>query len=703
MQILRNQRRSALCFSGGGIRSATFCLGALQGMAHQQLIREFDYLSTVSGGGYIGSWLSSWLAGGGEPKRRKDIREVEKVLADVPGEKVDGELPQAGFLRSYSNYLSPQVGLLSVDSWTLASTVIRNMFLNWMILVPMLALALLIPYLALAVTKAMEHAPAAVLWALLIGGFGGAAWAVWNIGRNLPSIVGRGGCTQAEYLKKVLLPVVASAILMNAGWIGFYRSGTHFAAWQFSAFGALLHLVGWVGISPSGLANIRKAWAAGFALVSGAAGGWVGYLLADVLNPHLHPERATWLALPITLAIYYLATAFFIGLASKNTNDEDREWWARSGAWILMVTTGWLILGGLVIYGPHLLSGLWTSVVGAGGIASGWLGSLVGASSKTASGHTSPGKSESGSDGKGKEGSAETAEPGWLLHYGGKLAPVVFLLCLLLAVSKLANLIVTLKMEPFLRQIPELTGWLDPSVASVLALMAVLLLVAIIMSRYVNINTFSLHAMYRSRLIRAYLGASNTQREPNPFTGFDPQDNLPMHRLSRGRPFHVVNIALNLVRGKRLAWQQRKAETFTVTRLHAGSARVDYQHSAHYGDRDGIKLGTAMAISGAAASPNMGYHSSPLVTFLMTFFNARLGWWLPNPGAHGKGLWPERGPKSALGALLGEAFGLTDDENPYVYLSDGGHFENLGLYEMVLRRCHTIVVIDASADPNYEF
>src|SRR5205807_2018364 len=127
------------------------------------------------------------------------------------------------------------------------------------------------------------------------------------------------------------------------------------------------------------------------------------------------------------------------------------------------------------------------------------------------------------------------------------------------------------------------------------------------------------------------------------------------------------------------------------------------QESKHYGDADGISLGTAMAISGAAASPNMGYHSSPLLTFLMTFFNARLGWWLANPGYPGEGLWSERGPRSALLSLFAEAAGETDDENQYIYLSDGGHFENLALYEMVLRRCMTIVVVDAGADPEYQF
>src|SRR4029077_8219675 len=55
---------AALCLSGGGIRSASFGLGVLQGLARFGLLGQFHYLSTVSGGGYIGSWLSEWRGGG---------------------------------------------------------------------------------------------------------------------------------------------------------------------------------------------------------------------------------------------------------------------------------------------------------------------------------------------------------------------------------------------------------------------------------------------------------------------------------------------------------------------------------------------------------------------------------------------------------------------------------------------------------------
>jgi hypothetical protein len=247
-----------------------------------------------------------------------------------------------------------------------------------------------------------------------------------------------------------------------------------------------------------------------------------------------------------------------------------------------------------------------------------------------------------------------------------------------------------------------------------LAAFTILLLVAsVVLSRYINVNKFSLHAMYRNRLIRAYLGASNNKRKPNPITGFDPKDNMRMEELANQRPLHIINMALNLVSGDELAWQERKAESFTASAYHVGAERpqhpkhrLGYRPAKYYGGTtDGaITLGTAIAISGAAANPNSGYSSSPLLTFLMTLLNVRLGWWLGNPGEAGEGnkflyaSWRRSGPAYGLTYLLAEAFGLTNDQRRYVNLSDGGHFENLALYEMIRRKCRHIVVIDGDCD-----
>jgi hypothetical protein len=99
----------------------------------------------------------------------------------------------------------------------------------------------------------------------------------------------------------------------------------------------------------------------------------------------------------------------------------------------------------------------------------------------------------------------------------------------------------------------------------------------------------------------------------------------------------------------------------------------------------------------------MGYHTSPGVALLMTLFNVRLGWWLGNPAIDNDLGVRGSGPAWAPCPLMREALGLTNEHSPYIYLSDGGHFENLGLYEMIRRRCRLIVVSDAGEDLNFKF
>ena len=132
-----------------------------------------------------------------------------------------------------------------------------------------------------------------------------------------------------------------------------------------------------------------------------------------------------------------------------------------------------------------------------------------------------------------------------------------------------------------------------------------------------DINLFSLHALYCNRLARAYLGASRAgQRKPNPFTGFDTADDLPFSELARQRPIPILNTAINMTGGDDLAWQTRRAASFAFTpcwsgyetRSTQGKQLGKYRPTRQYaGDRN---LGTLMAVSGAAASPNMGYHTS---------------------------------------------------------------------------------------------
>lgn len=133
----------ALCLSGGGIRSASFCLGVIQGLAEirghgeeKSLLEQFDYLSTVSGGGYIGSWLSAWLV------REGDGAEVIRQLKAARGNS-DAEPPPIQHLREYSSYLTAKVGLLSGDTWAAVAIVLRNIIVNWLIFAPLFGLVVI--------------------------------------------------------------------------------------------------------------------------------------------------------------------------------------------------------------------------------------------------------------------------------------------------------------------------------------------------------------------------------------------------------------------------------------------------------------------------------------------------------------------------------------------------------------------------------
>ena len=260
------------------------------------------------------------------------------------------------------------------------------------------------------------------------------------------------------------------------------------------------------------------------------------------------------------------------------------------------------------------------------------------------------------------------------------------------------------------------------------AAIVILAIVSAWLAWRVDVNRFSLHNLYKNRLTRCYLGASHRNRKPSPFIGFDERDDLPLYELApegrpAQRPLHIINTAMNLSQGKNLAWQERKAASFALSPLYCGftfsrdlgdpfapGARQrpesHYRATGQYAIDDpgreepGFSLGMALATSGAALSPAMGRETQPVRAFLLTLFNVRLGRWSPNPK---RSAWREASPSFGVACLLEELFGYANEERDFVYLSDGGHFENTALYELVRRRLRTIICVDAGADPERSF
>jgi Patatin-like phospholipase len=727
---------SALCLSGGGIRSATFNLGVLQGLAKIGLLGKFDYLSSVSGGGYIAAWLRTWM-------HRETVPAVVQALANLtaPRDPLAPEPAPVENLREYSNYLTPRLGLFSGDTWAAAGIIARNLILNWLVLVPLLGAVVGIPLLFLLVVRGTgipeiwyRHLLCAAVGIELL-----ASLSVYAFRR----FAKRPGTPQAYFIVGCVVPICLAGVLLCTAASGlslpWHDSAPHpccsdiTALWQFSAvWFVAVPLIGWFVAEV--LAFLFPSWTQ--SAPAAAAGGdrsamrkqarqaaWVceffALLISGLVATALlalavsygfsilfaHPALYVMLALPLLLGIYLIARVLFVGIASLadtsrpsrprgSSDDADREWWARLSGWLMLIIMIWVAGTGLCLAGAYLsdllhsktVSSVVKLLVTAAGTASGLVAALTGHSENTPAtknSHTPP----------TPLGTKLLAE----------LAGVIFIVCVIIMLSwgmkVLGEGIIG---EPGLFTTPlPWAVWLQ-----FLSLMLGLVLLALAASRVVNVNRFSMHGMYRNRLVRAYLGASNAQRdrEVDPFTGFALNDNLTLQALgAEVRPLPIINTTLNLVQGENLAWQQRKAESFSMTPFFCGNWFEGYRRSTLYGGPGGITVGTAMTVSGAAANPNMGYNSSPVLAFIMGIFNLRLGAWLGNTNLHGSKSFTHTGPKLALMPLFAEMFGLTNSSRRYVNLSDGGHFDNLGLYEVVLRRCRHVLVSDAGSDESFAF
>lgn len=754
---IRRQGHTAICLSGGGIRSATFALGVLTGLARHKLLGKFDYLSTVSGGGYIGSWLSAWMKHEGAPA-------VQAQLGAMTGEKLQPDPEPVRHLRAYSSYLTPALGLLSADTWTLVATMIRNLLLNWIVVVPLMLSALLLPRLAVAALRIgsnrdhnilFDIPDATLVWVLYVVGFVLGMMAIGHVHRNRPNLFRLppplAERSQQAFIVRCLIPLVLSATALTLAWwlaeevwdpgnAGRGVPVQNQTLMWFAVGGLTMHLLGWLlGVLKIRRRGLELFVVAGTGAMGGALSALLGHLVHWISRNNLlqriidedgilAPRIYVTLAVPAFLGLILIGGQLTVGLSSRWTTDEEREWGARFNAWLFIVIVAWFTLNAIILLLPPLIerSASWQgpSLFGVGGI-SGVITLILGRSAATPASETS----------------ASAASPGLVIaakRIALAVAAPVFAVSLVAVLSVINGKVVlpqACRIVP-LCNIPAGSPHPSDYVHPELVLMVIIALAAIglILGWLIDTNQFSLHAMYRNRLTRAYLRASRPRdaRAADPFTGFDKGDDLPIGSLwpavatesershdrdERLPPLHVVNMTLNLVSRKSLAWQQRQAASLAVTALHAGSAFVGYRRTSVprgyqapanqplplYGGPTGISLGTAVTISGAAASPEAGYNSSPAVTFLMALFNARLGWWLGNPGGPGDRSFQLPCPPIGVLPLMREMFGLATDTSDFVFLSDGGHFENLGLYEMVLRRCRFILVSDGGCDPTASF
>ncbi len=227
-------------------------------------------------------------------------------------------------------------------------------------------------------------------------------------------------------------------------------------------------------------------------------------------------------------------------------------------------------------------------------------------------------------------------------------------------------------------------------------------------------NANSLHRLYRDRLSRAFLidradpATKKTSADRWTFSSLKPFNAKAKkwYDAAAYSPYLLVNTAINLEASKDLNKRGRNADTFVFSPLYIGSSATGYVDTLQMERlQPDVGLGTAMATSGAAASANMGANTVPILTFSLSLLNIRLGYWLANPHKLAsfsnllKRAWSNLGPYY----FACETFGLLSEKRLNVYLTDGGHIENLGIYELLRRRCKVIIAVDAEADQEMSF
>jgi Patatin-like phospholipase len=222
---------------------------------------------------------------------------------------------------------------------------------------------------------------------------------------------------------------------------------------------------------------------------------------------------------------------------------------------------------------------------------------------------------------------------------------------------------------------------------------------------WVNINHISAHRMYRDRLMEAFMPAFEAALRGKSRIAPAEADGMRMHQVDeRNSPFPLINTNLLLVQSKERRRRLRGGDNFILTPRYCGSNATGWVDCQDLMD-DRMTLPTAMAISGAAANPNtgsggVGLTRNRLIAVLMAFIGLRLGYWLPNFGRDRPPSWLPNHVWPGLSTAL--PFGHHEDDW-FLELSDGGHFENLGLYELVRRRARLIIVCDGGQDPGFAF
>lgn len=610
-----------LAISGGGIRSATFALGVLQCLSRYGVFKFFDVLSTASGGGYLGSTLTSLIAPD-KGNKQETAPEYGSTSDKFPFRLIgneaknqrhlfDRESDATRHLRAHGYWLIPHPGVFDVWTWTVAFRYItKTLSLLLFFIVPWVVVLMMLPLLVPSAFWNREdplHFPIAVL--------------MWS------------------------LPVM------------FFILFVIFSQGDGSAKPAR------VKASPATMQSGVKAGSTVLRPIKGLKDK------IEAKNPEgqeINSRFAPLKRVLLSLAVICVLIDVFI----------------------------------LTVAGVYALQDTMKNLV----IAAGGTGAVMTAAVKFI-GNFAAG------DSKGNNGGMRKIAMDVVVGIVGYLALLILLVAAFI----------------WLRGVFEgkpLFPWYWGTLG-----IALLWIIITQLFKPSVLNSFSLQSVYRNQLRQAYIlqgdKSGHVQTRDNDVLL---KDLLAVDRKGDAAvpdmPLHLIVTALNISGDTEVRKLGRRADSFTFSALYSGSRITGYAKTEEFYPK--TTLGEAMAISGAAVAPNMGEKTVTSLSILLSIFNIRIGSWEINPKAE-KRKPGETGKKTEANVAAGaadvaqisqaadelppekkkvirrpliwywikEMFGMASADDEYIYLSDGGHFDNSGIYELLKRRCKFVIAVDA--------